>query len=285
MSTTVQSWRPAWEPLTPRGVAAFAGASFGRLFLAQLLVAMLAAAAVAGFLRHAWFPVVRDAVHVLPAQGKIADQKLDWRGNNPQQLAQNRFLGIGVDLHHSGQLGREAHLQIEFGGEDVRVYSLLGYEVIEYLPDWAMPFNQTVLEPRWGAWEPFILVGAATLTVVTLFVSWSLLATLYWLPVKLITFFENRDLSWTQSWRLASASMMPGALFLTAGIVAYTFNVMDLIRFGAVYGLHFVVSWIYLIVAPLFCPRATETKTLANPFTGSTQTAPTPATDKSPDKN
>jgi hypothetical protein len=240
---------------------------------------------VVGFLRHAWFPVVRDAIHALPAQGQIADQKLDWTGATPQQLAQNRFLGLAVDLRHSGQLGRESHLQIEFGRDDLRIYSLLGYEEIEYPPDWSTPFNQTVLEPRWGAWEPFILVGAAALTAVSVLLSWWLLATIYWLPVKIITFFENRDLTWAQSWRLASATTMPGALFLTAGIVAYTLNVMDLIRFGAVYGLHFVIGWIYLFIAPLFCPRASETKTPANPFTASGSTPPTTISDGSSEKN
>ncbi len=34
----------AWEPFTPRGVAAFAGAGFGRLLLVQFIVALLAAA-------------------------------------------------------------------------------------------------------------------------------------------------------------------------------------------------------------------------------------------------
>ena len=36
----------AWEPLTPRGVAAFARASFGRLFLVQTIVAVGAVLAV-----------------------------------------------------------------------------------------------------------------------------------------------------------------------------------------------------------------------------------------------
>ena len=39
----------AWEPFTPRGVAAFAGAGLGRLWLVQFVVAMLAAAAVVWF--------------------------------------------------------------------------------------------------------------------------------------------------------------------------------------------------------------------------------------------
>ncbi len=60
----------AWQPLTPRGVAAFARASGGRLLLVQLLLASLAAAVVVWFLQEAWFPVIHQAIGQLPGQGE-----------------------------------------------------------------------------------------------------------------------------------------------------------------------------------------------------------------------
>ena len=267
VTDTEPTWQMAWEPLTPRGVAAFAGASLGRLLFVQLLVAMLAAASVAWFLETGWFPIVRKAIHELPAEGSIANGELSWSGETPQQLAQNRFLGLAVDLYHSGQLGREAHLQIEFGGNDLRVYSLLDYKIIEYPPSWNGAFNRTALEPWWGAWQPWLLVGTVALVVAGLMVSWTFFAILYCAPVRLISFLENRDLNWGQSWRLAAAANMPGALFLTAGIIAYSLGWMDLIRLGAIFALHFVVAWVYLFVGPYFCPRNAAGKKLRdNPF-------------------
>ena len=41
--------------------------------------------------------------------------------------------------------------------------------------------------------------------------SWTLLATVYCVPVRVFSFLENRDLEWGQSWLLAGAAMMPGA--------------------------------------------------------------------------
>ena len=267
MSITPQSWRSAWEPLTPRGVSAFAGGSLGRLLVVQSIIAFLAAASVVWFLKEAWFPVVQTAIHQLPARGEIHNGQLGWSGESPLQLAENRFLGLAVDLFHSGQLGREAHLQVEFGRENLRVYSLLGYQVIDYPVAWNVAFNQTDLDPWWGAWKPIILVVAGAICVVGLMVSWALLATLYCAPVRIISFLENRDLSWGQSWRLSGAAMMPGALFLTAGIVAYSLNWMDLIRLGGMLGLHFVIGWIYLFISPPFCPRPVTVKNVtANPF-------------------
>ncbi|MDB6021165.1 MAG: hypothetical protein JWQ04_1022 [Pedosphaera sp.] len=275
MTSTAPAWRTAWEPLTPRGVAAFAGASLGRLLLVQLLVALLAAAAIGWFLERAWFPVIRAAIHELPAEGGITNGELGWSGESPLQLAENRFLGLAVDLFHSGELGREAHLQVEFGRDKLRVYSLLGYEMIKYPPGWNSAFNRTGLEPWWGAWEPWIRVSALGLVVAGLMASWTLLATLYCAPVRILSFLANRDLQWRQSWRLAGAANLPGALFLTAGIVAYSLGWMDLIRLGGMFGLHFVVGWIYIFISPWFCPPHPEVKKLSgNPFAAPKGTAP-----------
>jgi hypothetical protein len=284
MSTTEQTWPRVWEPLTPHGVAAFAGGPLWRLLVVQLIVAMLAAGSVAWFLESAWLPIVRSAIRHLPAEGEIRDEQLDWRGESPVQLSGNHFLGVGVDLNHSGQLGREAQLQVEFGRKNVRVASMLGYEVIDYPPGWRMAFNRTELDPWWGAREPWIVALAALFTVLALLVSWFFLATLYCVPVKLITLFENRDLSWGQSWKLAGAALMPGALFLTAGIVACGLNFVDLIQLGGMCALHVVIGWIYLFISPLFLPRLSATTVpKANPFTD--KTGDEPPKEKNPFKS
>ncbi|MDB6016567.1 MAG: hypothetical protein JWR19_1056 [Pedosphaera sp.] len=266
MSNTVQKSPQAWEPLTPRGVAVFARASLGRLLLVQLMVALLAGGVVVWFLDQAWFPVVRSAIQQLPATGEISGEHLDWPGDTRIQLAANHFLGFAVDLNHSGQLGREAHLQIEFGREDLRVYGLLGYQPVAYPPGWRFALNRPELGPSWGAWEPFILAGAAAGTVVGLMLTWTLLATLYCLPVWFITLFENRDLNLRQSWRLAGAALMPGALFLTVAIICYGLNLVDLIRLGGLASLHFLIGWAYLFISPLFLPKVSAATLKPNPF-------------------
>jgi len=59
----------AWQPITPRGVAAFARASWGRVLLVQFLCALAAATAVVWFLETAWFPAVTEAIRQLPPPG------------------------------------------------------------------------------------------------------------------------------------------------------------------------------------------------------------------------
>ena len=275
MSTAVPSWPRAWEPLTPRGVAAFAGTSTGRLLLVQCIVALLAAATVVWFLERAWFPVVRRAIHQLPAEGAIHNEQLNWSGETPTLLAGNRSLGLAVDLNHSGQVARAAQLQVEFGRKNLRLFSMLGYVVIDYPPGRRIAFNRTELEPWWGAWEPAMLAVAAGGTILGLLVAWTALATIYCAPVRLITFFENRDLTWGQSWRLAGAALMPGALFLSFGIVCHGLGWIDLIQLGGVGGLHLTISWVYLFISPLFLPRhPAATVVKSNPFAGDKESKP-----------
>src|ERR1017187_5456333 len=143
----------AWEPLTPRGVAAFARATFSRLLLVQFIVALLAAASVIWFFDDGCFPTLSVAVQKLPANDQILSCKLHCHGDPSKRLAERKFLAFDVDLNHPGQIHSTADVQIEFGGDSIRIFSLLpGYSEIFYVPDRLAPFNRTELEPLWGAW-------------------------------------------------------------------------------------------------------------------------------------
>jgi hypothetical protein len=158
---------------------------------------------------------------------------------------------------------------VEFGRHDLWLETLTGETVIPYPTTWRFAFNRTELDPWWGAWQSAVLAAIAAATFVGLLASWIVLATVYCIPVKLITLYENRDLKWGQSWRLAGAALMPGALFLVFGILFYTLRSMALIQLGLVWCLHFVIGWIYLAVSPLFLPRhPSATVVRGNPFDG-----------------
>jgi hypothetical protein len=257
----------AWEPLTPRGVAAFARAKLGRLLLVQFIVALLAAVSVVWFFDDGCFPTISAAIQKMPADGEIRSGRLDWHGDSPQLLAEGRFLAFDVDLNHSGQIHSTADLQFEFGRDSIQIFSLLpGYSEIFYLPDRGVPFNRTELEPLWGAWEADILfIAAATLTV-SLLVSWWLLATIYFLPVWLLAFYANRDLDFRACWKLSGAALLPGALLMAAGVLLYDAGFLDLVSLGFVFAAHLALGWIYLFLSQLFLPRISEAITKANPF-------------------
>jgi hypothetical protein len=266
MSASADKAQITWLPLTLRGVAAFARASLERLLLVQLIVALLTAGAVVWFLHNCWFPTIGEAIRALPAQGELRSGKLDWTGASPASLAEGRFLAISVDLEHTGQARSPAHVQVEFGRVDFRVYSLFGCGQGAYPPGGALAFNRTVLWPWWGAWAPAILAIVVGAVVAGLMSIWAVLATLYCLPVWLIGFFANRECSLSGSWRLAGAALMPGALLMGTAICMYGLNILDPLRLAMIGGVHLVMGWVYLFLSPLCLPRYIAVAPEGNPF-------------------
>jgi len=257
----------AWEPFTPRGVAAFARASLERLIVVQSILAFLATVAVVWLVSSGFCPAVATAIRNLPATGDISRGQLSWKDESPKILAEGHFLSFTVDMKHSRQLRLPAQFQFEFGGDSVVVISLLGEMEIPYPPDQSFYFNRTELQPAWGAWSPNLLGLVALGTFFGLLLTWAALATVYFFPVWLISFYTDRDLSFGASWKLAAAALLPGALIMSLGLVLYGLGVFDLVQLGFTITMHFIIGWIYLLVSPLFLNRVLPGEK-RNPFGG-----------------
>ncbi len=254
------------EPFTPRGVAGFARVKWGRLLLAQAIFAFLAAATIAWFVYNNCFPIIQAAIENLPSNGEIQSGELNWSGGPSAVLAEGRFLAFNVDLDHSGQFHSPADVQIEFGRESILVFSLFGYDEFFYPPNETIEFNQPELDPLWKAWRAEILFLVATAAFIALLLSWWLLATIYFLPAWLIGFFTNRDLDLRASWKLSGGALLPGALLMTAGIFLYGINFIGLVPFLFIFGVHFILGWLYLLFGLLFFPRTSLAPSRGNPF-------------------
>jgi len=259
--------RFAWEPVTPRGVAAFARASFERLIVVQSILALIATAVVVWLLSTGYFPTIDAAIRSLPAKGDINHGKLSWPDESPKTLAEGHFLSFTVDPKHTRTLRLPAQFQFEFGDDSLVIISLLGDMEVPYRSDQSFYFNRTDLQPAWGAWSPDLLGLAALGTFFGLLLTWAFLATLYFLPVWLVAFYTDRDLNFRASWKLAGAALMPGALLLSLGIALYGFGVFDLVQLSFAFTMHFIISWIYLLISPLFLNRALPGEKM-NPFGG-----------------
>ena len=266
MSEAPITSRQAWQPLTPRGVAAFAAASLGRLLLVQLLVAVMAAAMTVWFVSENWLPVVREAVQALPDSAAIHDGTLLWTNRTPVRLAENRLLALSVDAKDSGKLGREAHIEIALHDTHFIVASLFGYVQLLYPRGWTITLDRAQVIPWWGAWERPLLGLLAGAVVILLLTSWWVLATLYFPLVKAFAFYANRRLGWGGSWKLAGAALLPGACVVMAGVAAYGWLGMDLFQLGLFYLLHFVTTWAYIAASPFFLPKEPAAIQAANPF-------------------
>src|SRR5438105_5260849 len=198
----------AWQPLTPRGVAAFAHALTGRLLLVELIVALFAAGVMDWFLSARWFPAVRQAVHRLPEQGVIRGQILDSPITSAEILAESRFLMFVLDLEKQRNATQNSDVLVEFHKKNFQICSIFGCLFFNYPKSWNGDFNRGKLVPLWDAWEPVLLGLVPFCIIVFLFMSWAALEALYSLLVRLLVFFNDRVLDWLSSWPLASAALL-----------------------------------------------------------------------------
>jgi len=256
----------AWQPFTPRGIAAFAHASSTRLLLAQLAVAALLAATVIWFLSVAWFPVVTDAIRALPNTGEIRGAKLNYGGTSAVRLAENGRLAFVVDIRGTGNAGHVADFEIRFERDRVAICGALGCWYEPYRRGYRISFNRPELEPAWGAWRGPLLGLAALATIASVFVMWWVMALLYAPLVKLIAFYADRAVPWGSAWRLSAAALLPGATIVALAIVLYGFGAVDLPRFVLLYVLHGVTGFLLVLTSPLFLPRLPGARAGRNPF-------------------
>jgi len=260
---------PPWQPITFGGVAAFSRASFGRLLLVQFIVAMLFAASVLCFLVSTWFPAVQKAIARLPDRAAIHRGQLEWNSPSPVWLSEGPFLSIFVDVVGESRSGQSADLQLELERNAFKICSLFGCLAVPYPKNWSIALSRAEVEPWWGAWRPFLLVGAVAGVVICLLAGWLGLAALYSLPLRLVAFYSDRKATWVACWRVAGAAQLPGALLMSCAMFLYGFNRINLVGLLCAWLLHLVIGWIYIGMAPARLPRlAGGPRRGGNPFGG-----------------
>ena len=260
----VDTPRPrAWQPFTPRGIAAFASASFARLFGFQVVVALLAGAIVMWFLHTVWFPVAHESIRNLQGEGVIRGGRLEIPDYGAQRLTTNGFLTVAIELERDQRHDYAADVFAVLRHSNVQVCSLAGCVQWPY-PVREAPFTRLELEAQWGAWQPFLLGIAGIITAFAFLFSWWILATVYFLFVRLLAFFQDRELTLGGGWRLCCATLLAGTVFLLLGIVGYGGGVVELIPLLLIAALHIVIPWVLIPVATLALPRVTPRQ--SNPF-------------------
>lgn len=259
----LRAFSPAWQPITPSGVAAFAHAKIGRLLIAQFIIAALVAWCVLWFLTVNWFPIVREAIAQLPDEGIIQNQQLSTPHPSTLPLAESRFLALVVDVDGIGTPSSATGLRVEFHRRNIAFCSLFGCLNFDYPKDSTVQFNRPELQSRWGAWQSMILWIAGIGVIVWLFLSWVALATAYCPFVRIFVFFKDRQLTLLGSWKLCAAALLPAALMAGGSILLYGLGIIDLLRFLLLFNFHIIVGWVYVIMSSLKLPQASD----ANPIT------------------
>jgi hypothetical protein len=256
--------RQAWQPFTPRGVAAFARATFTRLVLVQLSVAGLVACIVLWFVAVQWFPVVEQAVRAMPGTIVIRNGFLASTNSSSLRVAGNRCLEIILDPRDAGGMSSSADIAAVLTARELQLCGVFGCADVPYDPRYVIELSRTTIEPWWGAWRKPIIASVLVGTVATLLISWWVLGLIAAPFVRLFAFFTDRQVTFGGSWRLAMASLLPGAFLFIIAVGLYAFEVIDVLRLGLFCALHFVCGLAFVVTSPFFLPKGA--KQAANPF-------------------
>jgi hypothetical protein len=256
-----------WQPLTPRGVALFAVASWRRLGAVLLVFCALAGISTAAFFAIAWFPTLQQAMRKLPEEGYIRSGQLAWTGEPAVILAKSPWLAISVDVHHEQTHRVLCDLQVEFSGDSLRFISLAGYLDAPYPRGWIITFNEPELAAWWAAWKPFIVMGIGLGTMSVLLLAWAGLGLAYTIPAGAVCRFVDHPLSFGAVFRMCLAAQMPGCLLLSFTLLLYSVRAVDLVQWLFVFAAHVVVAWVYIGLAVFFLPSKTaKPRRKPNPF-------------------
>ena len=256
------------QPLTPGGAAAFAGASLTRLFVVQLLFALGTAVAVLFFISTNVSTVIGDLIRQIPEEAVMSRGEIIGLGA-AKPAAAAAFLSVSLSATAAVVPDRPADLDVRFGATNFSACAILGCVTRAYDPSWTFAIGRGHMEPKWGAWKPLVYIVTALAVMTGLMIVWAAWATIYFLPVRLLAFFADRELTIIGSWKMSGAAQMTGSLVQSVGIVLYALRLLDLPLLAGVMALHFLVNWVYVPWALLKRPKVEKAaKVAGNPFAG-----------------
>lgn len=255
-----------WQPLTGKGLAAFAQASTGRLLLFQVGFVWLTALLLAWGLAVAWVPVVEKSLLALPDAGaEVRQGRLLWPAET-QLLASSPHLALAVVPEAEVQLGQNGDVQVELHPVEFRFRGLLGQLRMTYPPTLVLPLDRTGATAAWGAWRlPLLILVGLGVGIGLLMLGW-FLAALYAPVLALAAWLMRRPLPLKGAWKLGLAALMPASLLIDLGLMVYARQWIGLPLLTALFGLHFPASWMAAFWGLLRLPRQTVETADSNPF-------------------
>jgi hypothetical protein len=271
--------RPAWQPLTFGGVAAFARARAGRVLAVLAAGATLCGLLLLGGFYLGWLPVIDKTVEALPATGEIRQGRLRWDDTMPRVLAQSSRLQFAVNPLAEAAFGQESDVRVELRADSWLICGWLGCWSQRYPENWVIAVNRPDVLPAWGAWRPFVLWGVFGAGVIWVLACWLLLATFGAVPLRLLAFFLDRALTLGAAWRLLAVAWIPGGLLFALAVFLYGVQQLHLAGLALVALAHPLAGMIYALGALARQPRLTPgaTSPRGNPFQGTpSSTAPSP---------
>jgi hypothetical protein len=266
----------AWFPFLPKGVAAFAPAPAVHLWTAQLLMAAFVAAVSLWLLGRHLLPAVRSAIDRLPDQVVMTNQTLHVAGPVPRVLVRTRILALALNPQRQPlpQSEFNADFQVEWRDSDTRVCSILGCWNAPYPAGRVVHARRLEWRSAVEAWKWLGALAWVLVVVIWLMVAWTCMACVLGPCAWLLALYTDRQLSFAGAWRLAGASLMPGAMLLTTALGMYGMGMMPLRQLAVAFPIHLLADVAMPILAVRRLRRASDAPNVPNPFVPPEESSP-----------
>lgn len=234
----------------------------------QFLFALATAIVVAWAFDVVWGRGIERAISALPSQGRIQDGTLDWPETKPQILHQGPFLAMVVDPQGLRENGLATDITFSLESDRLAIRSFLGWTAIPYPADFRLSLSRVGMSSLVAAWKTPFFLALTLLTIVTLFLSWTLLSIAYGTVVWIGGSALGRPVPFRTARRLAGASLLPGCLLMSTAIALYATRQLGLEGLLIALPLHIVLGWVYCAGAwtRLRGPADAEISPSENPF-------------------
>lgn len=246
----------AFLPFTFGGIAHFGYARKAFLFTVELVIALLCSLSILWFVCDAYFPIVGQAIDSLPEEEvSITNNRLVW-DERDGVLAQSSKLAISINAYGGPKKLTDSDLTLELAMRSFKLHCINGYYTeLPYQID-RFPLNRQRVTSWWKAWMGPLIFWIIFISFCSLVFVWQILSFLYMFGVKIIAWAARRQVEWTGAYMLSGASLMPGALLMTAGIFCYSIGCISLDGLGIVAAAHIGLAWIFLLISSLLLPKA-----------------------------
>lgn len=266
LTDRVGHWIGAWQPLTGKGLAAFADAALFRTGLLHLVFVLVTTALVGWILYWTWFPAIQRSVEQLPETGaEIRHGRFYWPTNESAILGETPQFGIAVDPNGTSFEGQSADLQLELRPQVARLRGLAGYTELPYGEDWEVRLDRISGQAGWLAWNWVFITLAMVAAFLLLWLGGWLVALVGSPVVWLVAYLLGRDLPWGGALRLVLASWIPAALLLDVGLWGYSWNWVRIVGLTAATGGHLIVWVVWMLWAAIARPQRQASEP-ENPF-------------------
>ena len=253
----------------------FADASVGRALGFLGGFALTTALVLAWALYTTWWPVVDQAVREFPEDGPaLVGGRFHWPETAPRLLADSPHLGVAVRPDGSEPLGRTADLQLELLPGTLRLAGIAGFVDLPWPATATVPLGRLQAQAAWEAWRRPVFAALVITTAAAMTLAWSLMALILTLPLRLVAFVLQKQITLGGCWRLSTAASMSGSLVLNLGIGSYVMRWLPWPALAAVVVIHLLVSGLFLSWGLVSRPGKGRAASPPNPFhPGATQSS------------